>query len=81
MLENAYKAIGTQFKICVTCDAWYPKKEIIEFINKYDNVEAIVNVRIDTALFDLPPEKTGKRGRPQVRGRKLSIDDFEFHSV
>ena len=57
MLENAYKVIGTQVKICGLCDAWDPKKEVIEFINKYDNVEAVVNVRIDTSLCALPPEK------------------------
>ena len=41
----------------------------------------ICNVRYDTALYDLPPAKTGKKGRPKVRGKKLSFNDFEFSPV
>ena len=68
--------------MAVICDAWYPKKDIIDFIKKYDNVEAMVSVRIDTALYDLKPDKTGTRGRPRVRGKRLNIqEDFELIDV
>jgi len=36
----------------------------------------ICNVRVDTAIYDLPPARTGKGGRPCKRGAQLSLDDF-----
>ena len=61
--------------------SWYPKAEIAELPQKYKNLAMICNIRHDTALYGLPPAQTGKKGRPKVRGRKLSFDDFEFSPV
>jgi hypothetical protein len=39
----------------------------------------ICNVRSDAVLYDFPPIKTGKRGRPAKHGKKLSIyEDFSL---
>lgn len=32
-------------------------------------------IQYHSALFDLPPAPTGKRGRPAKRGKKLSLGD------
>lgn len=37
------------------------------------------NARSDSVIYDLPPQRTGKRGRSALHGRKLSIqDDFNL---
>ena len=39
----------------------------------------VCNARLDSVMYDLPPEPTGKRGRPAKRGRRLSAkDDFDL---
>ena len=43
---------------------------------KVHNLDIICNVRSDTAFYELPPEKTGKKGRPRVRGKRLSLKDI-----
>ena len=46
-------------------------------VSKYSNLNIICGARCDSVLYDLPPERTGKRGRPAKHGKKLSIyDDF-----
>ena len=81
MVKEVMDIIGSERNVCLCCDSWYPKAEITELPQQYDNLALICNVRYDTALYDLPPAKTGKKGRPKVRGKKLSFDDFEFSSV
>ena len=73
--------IGSERNVCLLCDSWYPKAEITELPQKYENLTIICNVRHDTALYDLPPEKSGKKGRPKVRGAKLTLEDFDFSSI
>ena len=73
--------IGSERNVCLLCDSWYPKAEITELPQKYENLTIICNVRHDTALYDLPPEKSGKKGRPKVRGDKLTLEDFDFSSI
>ena len=81
MVKEVMEIIGSERNVCLCCDSWYPKAEITELPQKYENLALICNVRHDTVLYDLPPSKTGKKGRPKVRGRKLSFDDFEFSVV
>ena len=81
MVKEVMDMIGSQRNVCLCCDSWYPKAEITELPQQYDNLALICNVRYDTALYDLPPAKTGKKGRPKVKGKKLSFEDFEFSTV
>ena len=81
MVKEVMEVIGNERNVCLCCDSWYPKAEITQLPEKYDNLALISNVRHDTALYELPPAKTGKKGRPKVRGKKLSSDDFEFSAV
>ena len=81
MVKEVMEIIGSKRNVCLCCDSWYPKAEITELPQQYDNLDLICNVRHDTVLYDLPPAKTGKKGRPKVKGRKLSFDDFTFSTV
>ena len=81
MVKEVMEIIGSDRNVCLCCDSWYPKAEITELPQQYDNLALICNVRYDTALYDLLPAKTGKKGRPRVRGKQLSFNDFEFSPV
>lgn len=63
-------------QVILSFDSWYAKKTFIQPLQGFENLTMICNARYDTALFDLPPAPTGKRGRPAKRGKKLSLDDF-----
>ena len=82
-LEMAADAIDEVMKdlegkhVFVLCDSWYPKKKLITRVLSHENADIICNVRVDTAIYDLPPARTGKRGRPCKRGAQLSLDDFD----
>ncbi len=63
-------------QVILSFDSWYAKKTFIQPLQDYGNLVMVCNARYDSALFDLPPASTGKRGRPAKRGRKLTLDDF-----
>ena len=58
-------------KVILTFDAWYAKRELINRALHHKNLEIICNVRSDTVMYELPPERTGKRGRPRKHGDKI----------
>ena len=76
----ASNIIGNEKKIIVLFDSWYPKGIICKLSEK-ENIGIICNVRHDTTLYDLPPAKTGKRGRPRQHGEQLSLDDFSLQKI
>ena len=78
LVEQAMKVIGSHHPVILLCDSWYPKAEITELIERHNNLALICNVRSDTVLYDLPPQSTGKRGRPRKRGERLSLEQFEL---
>ena len=63
-------------QVILSFDSWYAKRTFIQPLQGFENLTMICNARYDSALFDLPPVPTGKRGRPAKRGKKLSLDDF-----
>jgi hypothetical protein len=70
--------------VILCCDSWYSKGEVLKTVKKYNNLELIANVRVDTIVNDLPPEPTGKRGRPRKKGARLDIHDqkqFTFKKI
>ena len=81
LVKLAMKAIVTEKKVLLCCDSWYPKAEITQLPEEFENLDIICNVRSDTALYELPPERTGKKGRPRVRGERLSLKDFALQEV
>lgn len=42
-------------------------------MDEFENLEIICNARIDTVLYNLPGERTGKRGRPRIRGERIDM--------
>ena len=81
LVTEVMEVIGIKRNVCLLCDSWYPKAEITELPQKYENLAIICNVRHDTALYNLPPTKTGKKGRPRVRGAKLTLEDFDLSAI
>ena len=81
LVQSAMTYLGTQRQIILCCDSWYPKGCVKELVKAYANLVMICNVRTDTAIYALPPAHTGKKGRPKVRGKRLSLDDFELKEV
>jgi len=82
MIDAAMDVLSEYPMAILLCDSWYPKGEILKTVKKHKNLELIANVRADSSLFDLPPGRTGKPGRPAEIGRKLDIHtDFSFIGV
>lgn len=77
MIECSMKLLQ-DFQVVLLCDSWYSKGIIIDTVKKHENLELIAAVRSDTALFDLPPVPTGKRGRPRIRGNRLHKATFSY---
>lgn len=65
-------------QVILLCDSWYPKKTITGLVEEFENLEMICAARSDTVLYDLPGERTGKRGRPRIHGELLSLSDISL---
>lgn len=68
LVRTVMEIIGSERQVILCCDSWYPKGEVSELVNEFDNLAIISNVRSDTVLCELPPEPTGKRRRPRKYG-------------
>ena len=80
MVRHAMDNIGPDRQVFLLCDSWYPKGCAAGLVNEYQNLDIICSARIDTVMYSLPPERTGKRGRPKKYGERLSPEDFELGS-
>jgi len=81
LIKLAMKEIGSDRNVIVCCDSWYPKAEMVRLPEEFENLEMICNVRSDTALYELPQPHTGKRGRPRIRGERISLQDFSLKEI
>jgi hypothetical protein len=77
MIQNIMPLLS-DFQVIVLCDSWYTKKPFLKMLKDYSNLSVIGAVRSDTAMYDLCPKPTGKKGRPRKRGLKLNFKDFEY---
>ena len=68
MVRHAMDNIGPDRQVFLLCDSWYPKGCAAGLVNEYQNLDIICSARIDTVMYSLPPERTGKRGRPKNMG-------------
>ena len=66
------------YQVIVLCDSWYTKKPFLSPIRKFENINVIGAVRKDTAIYDLKPKRTGKRGRPRIKGDRLNYRKFTY---
>lgn len=78
MVRAAMEHLSSHPQVLLLCDSWYPKKPVTGLVNEFKNLDLICNVRVDTVLYDLPGERTGKRGRPRIHGEKLTLESFSF---
>lgn len=78
LVRKAMETLGGERQVFLLCDSWYPKAPLTGLVDEFDNLDMICNVRVDTALYDLPPAKTGKRGRPRIKGDRISLDSFSM---
>lgn len=81
LAASMVRQVMPEFKIMknviLLCDSWYVKKNLVSIVDEYENFDLIGNARADFVIYDLPPQRTRKRGRPALHGKKLSIqDDF-----
>ena len=64
--------------VIILCDSWYTKQNLVCIVNEYPNLNLIGNARINSAMYDLAPARTGHRG-PVKHGKRLSVEtDFTF---
>ncbi len=77
MIRHVMPVFHEKKNVIILCDSWYVKKNLVAIIDEYENLDLIGNARSDSVIYDLPPQRTGKRGQPALHGKKLSIqDDF-----
>ena len=76
LVRSAMTCLGAQRRVILCCDSWYPKGCVKLLAEEYANLTIVCNVRSDTALYALPPKPTGKRGRPRLRGERLSVESI-----
>ncbi len=77
MVRQVMPALSKIKNVIILYDSWYVKKNLVSIVDEYENLDLIGNARSDSVIYDLPPQRTGKKGRPAIRGDKLSIwEDF-----
>ena len=72
LVAQAMKVIDSNRQVILLCDSWYPKAEVVALAEQFDNLEMVCNARVDTALYELPPAKTGKRAVPENEEGRFS---------
>ena len=81
MVRQVMPEFHQKRNVLIVCDSWYVKKDLVCIVEEYDNLDLIGNARSDSVMYDLPPQPTGRRGRPAAHGARLSIqDDFVLSS-
>ena len=60
----------------------------LDTVTQFDNLEMVCNARVDTALYGLPPAKTGKKGRINRKKNWLicqsarnRLDSFGYRNI
>jgi len=67
-----------EYQVIVVCDSWYTKKPFVTPIRKFNNMHVIGAIRSDTAIYDLKPLPTGKRGRPRLSGQRIDYKTLQY---
>ena len=73
MVRSIMAELSSCGQVILLCDSWYPKKPVTGLVTEFKNLEMICCARSDTVLYDLPGERTGRRGRPRTRGERLKL--------
>lgn len=79
MVRAVMPELEQKHQVLLLFDSWYAKSVLVCLADEYENLDIICNARYDSAIYDLPPAPTGKRGRPAKHGKRLSIiEDFSL---
>lgn len=78
MVRQAMDTVDPHRQVFLLCDSWCPKGYVVDLVDEYHSLDNICNVKIDTAMYDLLSERTGKRGRLKKYGGYLSPRNFGF---
>ena len=70
-LVPKFKAFGKPIEIIV--DGGYAKDTVLIPLGQLDHVFTTTRLRRDAAVFELPPLRTGRPGRPRVKGDKIDL--------
>lgn len=81
LVTQAMNTIGSSRQVILLCDSWYPKAEVAALVHDFKNLELVCNARTDTALYELPPAKTGKKGRPRKRGNRIRLEEIPLREL
>lgn len=76
MVRSVMTELSSCRQVILLCDSWYPKKPVTGLVSEFENLEMICCVRSDTVLYDLPGERTGRRGRPRIHGSRLELSSI-----
>ena len=76
MIRHIMPVFHEKKNVIILCDSWYVKKNLVSVIDEYKNLGLIGNARSDSVIYDLPPQRTGKRGRPALHGK-----NFPFRTI
>ncbi len=80
-LIEAVMLLLENHQVILLCHSWYSKGPVLNVVKAYKNLNLIGAIRCDTALFDLPPAPSGKRGRPKLKGERLDVKSFSYEKV
>lgn len=73
MVRSVMAVLAPCGQVILLCDSWYPKKPVTSLVEEFKNLEMVCCARSDTVLYDLPGDRTGKRGRPRIHGERLEL--------
>ena len=77
MVRQGMPEFSAQKNVIILCDSWYVKQNLVSVVDEYENLDLSGNARVDSVIYDLAPQPTGRKGRLAKHGRRLSIDsDF-----
>lgn len=71
--------MAEQKNVIILFDSWYTKKNLVCVVDEYLNLHLICIARYDSVIYDLAPQRSGKRSRPAKHGKRLfqtKIFDF-----
>ena len=70
MVRQVMPELGGKKQVIIPCDSWYVKKDLVSIVDEYQNLGLIGNARLDSVLYDLPPQRTGKKGTACIAWEK-----------
>jgi len=76
MVRQVMPKLRTNKNVIINCDSWYVKKGLVSIADEYENPDLIGNARSDSVIYDLPPQRTGKKGQPALHGKTFHAGRF-----